>query len=43
LAELPRGTYTANLSADPFVDDCGVDVIELSGSHALLGVMGEAR
>jgi hypothetical protein len=42
MPELPRGTYSANLTRDPFVDDCGVEVTEIGGSHGLLGVMGES-
>jgi hypothetical protein len=43
MPELPRGSYSALLVSDPFVDDCGVEVEEFSGSHGLLGVMGATR
>lgn len=43
LPELPRGSYTAHLESDPFIDDCGIRTTEVSGSHGLLGVMGATR
>jgi len=41
MPELPRGTYAAKSSEPAFRDDCGLDLVELSGSHHLLGVLPE--
>lgn len=41
LAVLPRGSYSARTSTSAFRDDCGLDLNELSGSHAVLGVLAK--
>ncbi|MDF1797627.1 MAG: hypothetical protein P1V81_00495 [Planctomycetota bacterium] len=41
LAVLPRGSYSARTSTSAFRDDCGLELNELSGSHAVLGVLAK--
>lgn len=36
---LPPGTWLAAAASNPFGDDCGVEVHEVSGRHRLLGIL----
>ena len=41
LAVLPRGTWAARTSTPAFRDDCGLELVEVGGSHHLLGILPE--
>jgi len=36
---LPPGTYFAKTDAPPFLDDCGIEMREIAGTHVLVGVL----
>ena len=39
--DLPPGTYLARVDSNPFTDDCGLELNEKAGKHAVFGILAE--